>query len=976
MNGLNESITKKPDVPEAIQARWQRIADLMATIAGVPAGLIMKVDSAQIEVFISSATDGNPYHKGERTNLNTGQYCQTVMKQRAQLLVTDALKHPEWDHNPDIKLGMTFYLGYPLAWPDGELFGTICILDEKDNIRATQLKGLISEFQQVVESDLRLMIETCERQDLLGELERHRNQLKEMVVEQTSELERKNEELEELLKFEDLVSGISANFVNLPPEMVRVEIGLALKRICGFLGTDHCIFLEILKGPGEIESVKIYQEDEERKEPMSGLASRHPWTYHKLVEKREPVVFSSLEALPFEASVDRAYWEQEGVQSALVLPVTLGDRVTHFIGTWSCRCSQELPLALIRCLSFLGMVLSKGLLHMRAQEALIKSERELAEAQRIAHLGSWDWDIRGGVHHWSDELYRIFGLLPQEIEATYEAFLASVHPDDRQAVDQANKESLSDPDNIHSIEHRVVRPDGTERVVHARREVFFDQNRRPVRMIGTVHDITARKHLETEAGADQIRLSMALEAAGMVTWEWDISTRSIRYSDNLQAIVRGTAVEPYCSLEALMPEIHPDDREGLAKALDQASKEGTPFECEYRVHMLDGTYRWILGKGKRVVVEGGKPVRVLGLSTDITERKHAEETLKKAFDEIKELKEQLEAENIYLREEVELKGCSKDIIGISNPIKYVMHRISQVAPTSMTVLLIGETGTGKGLFARALHQGSSRRDKPFVNVNCAGLPPNLIESELFGREKGAFTGSTARQIGRFEIANGGTILLDEIGELPLELQAKLLKVIENGEFERLGSPHTVKVDVRIIASTNRDIEEEVKKGQFRKDLFYRLNVFPITIPSLKQRRKDIPLLVKSYAETFCKKHGKHIETIPKNTMKALEDYAWPGNVRELINVIERAVIVSDGTKLRLAEKIDALPIDSTQGNEGMNTLQTKDLVEVERKHILKILQETGWKIEGLKGAAQLLGMNPSTLKSRMRKLGIKRPTPD
>jgi len=358
---------------------------------------------------------------------------------------------------------------------------------------------------------------------------------------------------------------------------------------------------------------------------------------------------------------------------------------------------------------------------------------------------------------------------------------------------------------------------------------------------------------------------------------------------------------------------------------------------------------------------------------DITERKHAEEALKNAFDEVKKLKEQFEAENIYLREEVELKDGFKDIIGTSSTIKYAMHKIQQVAPTSTTVLLTGETGTGKGLFARSLHQSSGRRDKAFVKVNCAGLPPNLIESELFGREKGAFTGSTARQIGRFELANGGTIFLDEIGELPLELQSKLLKVIEDGEFERLGSPHAVKVDVRIIASTNRDLEEEIKKGQFRKDLFYRLNVFPVTIPSLRQRREDIPLLVKFYADRFSKSHGKNIEKIPKNAMKALEDYAWPGNVRELMNVIERAVIVSDGPELRLAEKVDALPIDSIQENEGMGARETKGLVEVEREHILRTLQDTGWRIEGLKGAAQLLGMNPSTLKGRMKKLGIKRP---
>ena len=373
-------------------------------------------------------------------------------------------------------------------------------------------------------------------------------------------------------------------------------------------------------------------------------------------------------------------------------------------------------------------------------------------------------------------------------------------------------------------------------------------------------------------------------------------------------------------------------------------------------------------------IDGFNGKYMLFTLSDVTQIKELE-ALEKAFDEIKELKEQLEAENIYLREEVQLKDGPKDIVGVSNPLKYVLHRIQQVAHSKTTVLLLGETGTGKGLFARYLHEASDHRDKPFVNVNCAGLPPNLIESELFGREKGAFTGSTARQIGRFELANCGTIFLDEIGEFPLELQAKLLKVLEDGEFERLGSPRAVKVDVRIIASTNRNLEEEINKGRFRKDLFYRLNVFPVTIPPLRERREDIPLLVRFYTERFSKSHGKDIKKIPTNTMKVLENYSWPGNVRELINVIERAVIVSAGPELRLAEKIDAPPVSPIREKGYMATeaQETKGLEQVEREHILRTLQETGWKIEGPKGAAQLLGMNPSTMRARMRKLGIRRP---
>ncbi len=323
-----------------------------------------------------------------------------------------------------------------------------------------------------------------------------------------------------------------------------------------------------------------------------------------------------------------------------------------------------------------------------------------------------------------------------------------------------------------------------------------------------------------------------------------------------------------------------------------------------------------------------------------------------------------------------MKNGYGDIVGTSDAIRFAMHRIRQVARTTATVLLTGETGTGKGIFARFIHRESERRDKPFVNVNCAGLPANLIESELFGRERGAFTGSTARQIGRFELANGGTIFLDEIGEVPIELQPKLLRVLEDGEFERLGSPYPIRVDVRVIASTNRDLEEEIRNGRFRKDLFYRLNVFPVILPPLRERREDIPLLVEFFVERFARSLGRRIERIPKDTMKALEDYAWPGNVRELINVIERAVIVNTGPELRLAERFQDLSIASMHREEALDAGVGKGLVEVERAHILKTLMETGWRIEGLKGAAHLLGMNLSTLKGRMRKLGIKRPRPD
>ena len=359
----------------------------------------------------------------------------------------------------------------------------------------------------------------------------------------------------------------------------------------------------------------------------------------------------------------------------------------------------------------------------------------------------------------------------------------------------------------------------------------------------------------------------------------------------------------------------------------------------------------------------------LQISHDKLEEQVAERTveLRTALSEIQAMKEQLEVENIYFRHESKMKHQHKNIIGQSDGLKYVLYRAEQVAPTNATILILGETGTGKELIAAAIHNMSSRKERSLFTVNCAALPANLMESELFGREKGAFTGADSRQIGRFEVAHGSTLCLDEIGELPLELQAKLLRVIQHHEFERLGSSQTIKIDVRIVATTNRDLEEEVRQGRFRQDLFYRLNVFPITVPPLRLRKDDIPLMVQSFIERFSRKLGKQITSISKETMKTLQDYPWPGNVRELESIVERAVILSPGPVLQL---VDKLKISSPILSSAVRTLE-----ETERNQIMKILEETGWRIEGHDGAAAILGLHASTLRARMHKIGILRPDP-
>jgi len=399
--------------------------------------------------------------------------------------------------------------------------------------------------------------------------------------------------------------------------------------------------------------------------------------------------------------------------------------------------------------------------------------------------------------------------------------------------------------------------------------------------------------------------------------------------------------------------------EGIRSVLE-GTKE--TFVLEYPCESL-GKKRWYM---MRVIPFSGIKGGAIVSHIDVSEQKLAQINLQTAFSEIQRLKNQLEAESAYLQEEIRLEHNYEGIIGQSAAIQYVLYKIEQVAATETTVLILGENGTGKELVCRAIHSHSTRKARPLVKVNCAALPANLIESELFGHERGAFTGAQIRRTGRFELANGAAIFLDEIGELPLELQGKLLRVLEDGEFERLGSSVTMKVDVRVIAATNRNLEKMVREGAFREDLYYRLNVFPITVPPLRERREDIPLLTRFFVEKAAKRLGKTISFVPNNVMTRLQEYRWPGNVRELQNVIERAVINSTESKLQLVDDL-RLP-DSNTDSETLKSLE-----EIETRHIVRVLEKTNWRIDGPKGAAMILKVNPSTLRSRIRKLRINKP---
>lgn len=487
------------------------------------------------------------------------------------------------------------------------------------------------------------------------------------------------------------------------------------------------------------------------------------------------------------------------------------------------------------------------------------------------------------------------------------------------------------------------------------------------KFLSIIRDITEQRSAENALRESEARFKNMANSAPLMVWMSGLDNQCTFVSRSWLEFTGRTLEQELGA--GWLESIHSEDLQKLLSFFPKAFEAREPIKMEFRLRRFDGEYRWLHDEGVPRYTPEGRFAGYVGACVDFTERKLAEEGLRDALAEVEKLKDQLQQENIYLREQVEFEHEFQEIVGNSDQMKYLLFKIQQVAPTNTGVLIQGETGTGKELVARAIHSASSRKARTMVKINCATLPASLIESELFGHEKGAFTGAQAKKPGRFEVADGGTLFLDEIGELPLELQSRLLRVLQEGEFERLGSSQTRKVDVRIIAATNRDLKQEVQNGRFREDLWYRLNVFPITVPPLRQRKSDIPVLVNFFVNQFNRKLGRSVNTISPQSMRRLQDYFWPGNVRELANVVERALINSGGATLNLTDKLDASVVSSSSESRMPGTLE-----EVEREHIKSVLNLCEWRIEGPSGAATVLGINSSTLRSRMAKLGVRRPT--
>jgi PAS domain S-box-containing protein len=447
---------------------------------------------------------------------------------------------------------------------------------------------------------------------------------------------------------------------------------------------------------------------------------------------------------------------------------------------------------------------------------------------------------------------------------------------------------------------------------------------------------------------------------------WDVSSGEIYWSRETFRIFEYESAERV-PLELVVQRTHPEDRLMVQQLLDRVSREREDFDLEHRLLMPDESVKYVRVVGRPSQDESGS-FEFVGAVTDITERKESEANLQKAIDEIKNLRDQLFKENVALRVEIERASLFDEIVGESPALQGVLARVAKVAPANSSVLITGETGTGKELVARAIHRRSGRSSHAFVSVNCAAIPRDLIASELFGHEKGAFTGATQRRLGRFELAEGGTIFLDEIGELPAETQIALLRVLQEREFERVGGTGSIKTDVRVIAATNRDLEAAIATGMFRSDLFYRLNVFPIEMPPLRERREDIPPLVEYFIDRFARKAGKSFRAVSKKSLDLLQWYAWPGNIRELQNVIERSVIVCETENFSVDESWLSQQPPATERNPELRLFKRP---RAEEKAIIEAaLSESGGRVYGPSGAAAKLGIPRSTLEHKIRALKI------
>ena len=586
----------------------------------------------------------------------------------------------------------------------------------------------------------------------------------------------------------------------------------------------------------------------------------------------------------------------------------------------------------------------------RAEQALRESERELRQLVDSVPGMIAVGDSTGKLEYANKRFLDFLGMTIDELAAS---FVKPIHPDEREMMQNEWLRSSAVGRSVEVVQ-RLRRFDGVYRWVHVRVEPLRDDGGRIVRWYGLHTDIDDQRRAEEKVRQSERELRQILDLTPQHITEFGPDGSRL-YNNRAALDYHGLTLEEWQSAES-HTLLHPEDAERVTREQPGNFHSGSAFETEMRLRKRDGQCRWFLVRFRPMLDEQGRLTRWYAAATDIDDRKQAEL--------------RLHNENVALREEIDSASMFEEIVGTSASLQTVLSRVSKVAPSDSSVLITGETGTGKELVARAIHRRSRRSSRAFVSVNCGAIPRDLIASELFGHEKGAFTGATQRRLGRFELAEGGTIFLDEIGELPAETQIALLRVLQEHEFERLGSGGSIRTNVRVIAATNRDLDAAVAAGTFRSDLFYRLNVFPIEVPSLRQRREDIPLLVEYFIDRYARKARKSFQTVHKQSLDLLQSYSWPGNIRELQNVIERSVIVCETGTFAVDESwLSRRPVATEQSSRPdvlkRPPAQEKAIIEA-------ALRESGGRVYGPSGAAAKLGIARSTLESKIKLLKIKK----
>jgi PAS domain S-box-containing protein len=616
----------------------------------------------------------------------------------------------------------------------------------------------------------------------------------------------------------------------------------------------------------------------------------------------------------------------------------------------------------------------------RAEEALQRSEGYLAEAQKLTHTGSWavrvpqmenaqreagqglavvprfGWD----ASYWSKEMYRIFGLNPDPTPPSYMEVVRRLHPEDARYYTPVVEQAIRDRTDFET-DYRLLLPNGAAKYIHAVGHPVLNASGDVIELVGTAMDVTeqheARAALESafeQIKAEQTELRRMTDAVAAYIYVLGPDGAAL-YANQAVLDYVGLTLEDVQREDQRARVFHPEDVERLREERHDALARGKPFELEQRALGKDGNYRWFLVRYNPLRDDHGNIIRWYATGTDIEDRKRAEERMRN--------------ENLALREQIDQAFMFEEIVGASPALQNVLSSIVKVAPTDSTVLITGETGTGKELIARAIHKHSQRSGQAFISVNCASIPSSLIASELFGHEKGAFTGAVQRRQGRFELAHSGTIFLDEVGELPAETQIALLRVLQERQFERVGGNRIIPTDVRVIAATNRDLTAAIAGGTFRADLFYRLNVFPIEVPALRKRKEDIPMLVEYFVKRYAEKAGKQIRKIDTNTLEQCQSYPWPGNIRELQNIVERSVILSSGDTFWIEKAWLARMQPPRQQFPG----PLPDALRNQEKEIIEAaLAESKGKVAGPEGAAAKLGIPRSTLDTKIKQLNIKK----